>query len=71
VWSPIHAGEELVYLLAGTIVVELQGRAGVELEAGDAVWYRATVPHRWRRTGDADARILVVTAAMRRTAPHS
>jgi quercetin dioxygenase-like cupin family protein len=60
-----HDGEELVYLLEGTISVELQGRAKVEIVAGDAVWYRATTPHRWCLVGAA-ARILVISAATTR-----
>jgi transcriptional regulator with XRE-family HTH domain len=66
-----HDGEEMVYVLEGSISVEIGGRPPAALEAGDAVWYAATLPHRWTRLGDAPARMLVVSAAVPKRLPHT
>lgn len=59
-----HDGEDLVFLVEGTIDVALGTGRVIRLEAGDAVWYPSTIPHRWERVGDADVRIVVVSAAV-------
>jgi transcriptional regulator with XRE-family HTH domain len=66
-----HDGEEMVYVLEGSISVEIGGRPPTVLEAGDAVWYAATLPHRWTRLGAAPARMLVVSAAVPKRLPHT
>jgi mannose-6-phosphate isomerase-like protein (cupin superfamily) len=55
-----HAGDELLYVLAGTVRVELRDFRTEELEAGDCFYYPATVPHRWAVTGQRPARFLVI-----------
>lgn len=65
-----HDGEEFVHVLDGAISVTLHGRPSIDLGPGDAVWYRATTPHRWIRTGDGTARLLVVSAAVSRPRAH-
>jgi transcriptional regulator with XRE-family HTH domain len=66
-----HEGEEMLYVLEGSISVEIGARPRSELEAGDAVWYVATLPHRWTRLGDSPARMLVVSAAVPKRLPHT
>ncbi|WP_227462315.1 XRE family transcriptional regulator [Ilumatobacter sp. SYSU D60003] len=65
-----HDGEEFVHVLDGAISVRLQGRSPIDLGHGDAVWYQATTPHQWVRTGDSPARLLVVSAAVPRPRTH-
>lgn len=55
-----HQGEELVYVLEGTIEVQLEGRDPVQLAAGDALSYPGTIPHRWQVTSKQQARFLVI-----------
>ena len=61
-----HDGEELVYLVEGEIEVELRSGRSERLAPGDAMWYSASVPHRWRSVGERTARILVFNAAVPR-----
>jgi transcriptional regulator with XRE-family HTH domain len=42
-----HPGEELIYLLKGTLDVEVDGRT-FRLRSGDALHFRADRRHRWR-----------------------
>lgn len=55
-----HAGEELLYVLAGKVRVELQALRTEELAAGDCFYYPATVPHRWEVVGRRAAKFLVI-----------
>ena len=61
-----HDGEELVYLVEGEIEVELRSGRSERLAPGDAIWYAASTPHRWRSVGTQTARILVLNAAVPR-----
>lgn len=55
----VHAEDEFVYVLEGRIDVELDGTASL-FEAGDSVYFRGGVSHRWwSPTGDP-YRLLVV-----------
>lgn len=54
-----HAGPELVYVLSGRLAIEIAGRP-VVLDEGDAVHFDSTVPHSYRRDGDAPCTALVV-----------
>jgi transcriptional regulator with XRE-family HTH domain len=42
--TSVHDGEEFIYVLDGTIVLEI-GDDQFELEAGDSVYYLSTTPH--------------------------
>lgn len=53
-----HQGEELVFVLSGTVVFEIAGRELV-LETGDSVYFDSSLPHRGRSKG-AQAQALVV-----------
>jgi transcriptional regulator with XRE-family HTH domain len=47
---PGYAGEELLFVLSGALVVEVAGES-VRLEAGDSIHYDASAPHFWRQDG--------------------
>src|SRR6185437_15298830 len=54
-----HDGEEFVYVAAGTVEVDIEGELHVA-SAGDSVYYGGGLRHRWRSTGDAEVRLVVV-----------
>jgi mannose-6-phosphate isomerase-like protein (cupin superfamily) len=54
-------GEELMFVLSGTVEVELSGRA-VRLRPGDALYFDAHLPHRSRSVGPKNAQVLVIVA---------
>jgi transcriptional regulator with XRE-family HTH domain len=55
-----HDGEEMIYVLEGSISVKLRDHEPVELNAGDAYTYPAGTPHEWQNVGKATARFLFV-----------
>ncbi|WP_048645419.1 helix-turn-helix domain-containing protein [Nitratireductor soli] len=52
-----HEGEELIYMLEGSITQYLDGKEMV-MKAGDSLHYRGNVPHAWKNPNDVPARIL-------------
>jgi transcriptional regulator with XRE-family HTH domain len=56
-----HAGEEWIYVLTGAIEVDVNGSASA-LAAGDAVHFRADVPHALRNPHEEGATVLVVNS---------
>ncbi len=59
-WS-IHAGEEVVFVLEGTIDLHLEGRPAVRLEAGDSACFDCGLRHAFVAVGTGRARILSVS----------
>ena len=56
----LHAGEdEFIYVLEGRLRVRLE-EAVHDAPAGSFVFFPRGVPHTWRNTGDAPARLLFV-----------
>lgn len=55
-----HSGEELVIVSAGALVVEIDQDSPVELQAGDAISYPSSLPHRWRAIAPFPASIIAV-----------
>jgi len=53
----MHAGEECVHVVRGTVEVHVGGRA-IRLSAGDTITYDATVPHWWRNVGGSEAEVI-------------
>jgi quercetin dioxygenase-like cupin family protein len=49
-------------VLDGELEIELSGHDAERLQAGDTLYYPATIPHRWRAVGDRTARFLIVTS---------
>lgn len=52
-----HVGEELAYVLEGTVEINLNGRVHL-LGRGDSIFFPSEVPHRYRNPGREVARIL-------------
>ena len=52
-----HPGEELVYVLAGSMVFEVGGEEYV-LRRGDTLHFRTDRPHRWRNPSATPARLI-------------
>lgn len=56
-----HDGEELIYVLSGTVVVTVNGKDHT-LETGDAMYFDSGVAHRYRGGGRALSKAMVVVA---------
>jgi len=56
-----HDGQEMIYVIEGSLSVSLQDHDTVQLESGDAYAYPANTPHGWCNTGTGDARFLFVS----------
>jgi len=56
-----HEGEEVLYVVSGTVGLQLAGRKEV-LQAGDCAHFNSTVPHKITSLSGADAQVLVVIA---------
>lgn len=52
-----HEGEELIYILEGSITQYLDGQAMI-MKTGDSLHYRGNTPHAWSNPNEAPARIL-------------
>ena len=57
-----HAGVEFIYVIAGTLSIHMNGEEHV-LEAGDAIYFDATSPHAYRRSGGRACSAIVVTTS--------
>jgi transcriptional regulator with XRE-family HTH domain len=55
-----HRGEDVVYVVSGTIVVEFDDGREEQLGAGDALHHDGEVRHRWRLVGDTPAEAIIV-----------
>ncbi len=56
-----HAGEELIFLISGKMEIVFADRR-VLMEAGDSVYFNASIPHRSRSIGKTPAQALVVVS---------
>ncbi len=56
----VHPGVELLYVVKGTLVVQL-GDEQHTLGAGDSMYFDSTVPHTYRRQGRKPCEAIVVT----------
>jgi len=54
-----HVGEEFMFILVGSIEVEISGRC-LRLRPGDALYFDSHIPHRSRSLGGRYAEVLVV-----------
>jgi len=53
-----HPGEEVAYVLEGTVMLEVQGKPAVEKKAGDAFIIPPNTVHNAKNTGKAAAKVL-------------
>ncbi len=61
--APIqHSGAEWVYCLEGLVEYEVEGRE-YHLASGDNLLFDASLPHRWRNPGPAQAQMLLILDA--------
>jgi transcriptional regulator with XRE-family HTH domain len=54
-----HSGAEWVYCLEGAVEYEVEGQE-YRLVPGDDLLFDASLPHRWRNPGPAQARMLLI-----------
>jgi transcriptional regulator with XRE-family HTH domain len=59
-----HAGEEFLYVLAGTIELHLEGRGAERLNAGDSCMFSSHIPHAYVTVGGAQAKVLIVASTV-------
>ena len=57
-----HAGEEFVFVISGEMEIVFADRS-FRMQAGDSVYFDASIPHRSRSLGDVPAEALVVVGA--------
>ena len=57
-----HAGVEFIYVIDGTLSLHMNGEEH-GLEVGDAIYFDATTPHAYRRSGGRRCSAVVVTAS--------
>ena len=57
-----HTGAEFIYVIEGTLSIHIDGEEHA-LAAGDAVYFDATVPHAYRRSGGRSCSAVVITTA--------
>ena len=55
-----HEGEEFIYVLEGTLQIELGDTEVYRIKPGDCLYFPSTLPHAWRNPGDATAVLLWV-----------
>ena len=56
-----HAGEEFIYVIDGSVRVEVGVEENYVLDKGDTLYYPATVPHRWFNDAAEPARFLITS----------
>ena len=54
-----HDGEEVGYVIAGTVELQLGDRT-FRIGAGDSFYYRSDSPHGYRNVGDVEAKIIFI-----------
>lgn len=53
-----HEGEELIYVLEGSLELALADRDAEVLNPGDGAYFNSRIAHRWRNTGPVPAKVL-------------
>ncbi len=54
-----HAGEEIHFVIKGSVEYTMNDE-NITLRAGDAIHFKATLPHSWKNVGNEDAEVLVI-----------
>ena len=57
-----HTGVEFIYVMQGTLSIHIGGDE-YALDAGDSIYFDATVPHAYRRSGGRSCNAVVVTTS--------
>jgi len=58
--------EHALYVLAGALRFEFEGRPEILLDEGDAIFYDSRTPHRWHTVPDRRARVILVAGSSTR-----
>jgi quercetin dioxygenase-like cupin family protein len=66
-----HPGEEIIYVLEGSLEYEVEGKPPVTLKAGDVLFIPAGTVHAAKNVGSGSGAELNVYRRKRETAPHS
>ena len=64
----MHDGEELVYVLSGSIEIWLDEHEHVALGAGDSFWFESTRGHRWLNPSPTEEATMVWVCGRGRSA---
>jgi transcriptional regulator with XRE-family HTH domain len=56
----VHAGSEFLYVLSGALEIRHADKVHI-VEAGDGVYFDASIPHAYRCSGDVAAQVIIVT----------
>ena len=56
-----HAGEEMLFVVSGRIVIKLDGE-DIAMDKGDCLYFAGETPHEVRSLGRQKAEVLVVVA---------
>ena len=59
--ASFHAGEEMLFVISGKIVIKLDGE-DIAMDKGDCLYFAGETPHELRSVGRQKAEVLVVVA---------
>lgn len=65
-----HPGEDVVYVVRGSIMIEFGDGSSVGLEPGDSLHHDGSVAHRWVLRGDGPAEVVIVVGDPTSTPDH-
>jgi mannose-6-phosphate isomerase-like protein (cupin superfamily) len=60
-----HAEDEFLFVIEGSVTVDLEGRPNQDLRVGDSFYFSGGIGHRWGSTDGGDYRMLVVKEGRR------
>ncbi len=55
-----HAGEEFIFVIAGTLEMRFENGTLTRLETGDSLYFDRGIGHPYASVGECDAEILIV-----------
>lgn len=59
-----HAGEEFIYMLAGTLEIWLDEMERHVLQAGDSFWFESNLGHRWFNPAEEEAALIWINTPL-------
>ncbi len=59
-----HPGEELIYVLSGSLLFWIDDQEQYRLEPGDTLYFRSTESHRWWNEGDVPVSVLWINVPL-------
>ena len=59
-----HPGEELIYVLSGSLLFWIDDQERYRLAPGDTLYFRSTQSHRWGNEGNAPVRVLWINVPL-------